>query len=127
MGATVADRLIVDAGALARLLDAAARHPHPQVRTALVALVTSGTAPAPPDPTPWCSVDEAARLLGVSERTVRRQVARGRLEHRREGRRLLIATRCLAPNGPMRTREDTRSDNRCAGRHGDHQQGDQRR
>ena len=108
-------RLLIDADHLAALLEAATARPDPAVATAVAALVRSGTAP-PAEP--WCSVDEAARLLGVSERTVRRAAARGDLEHRRVGRRLLIARRAVT--GPERTRADTRQDSGPTARHGDH-------
>jgi excisionase family DNA binding protein len=104
------DRLAVDAAALRRILEAAtATHPDRAALAAAVAdLVTSGTA-APARP--WLSVDEAARLLGVSEKTVRRQVARGHLAHRRVGRRLLIAATALAPNvGSDRVRKPGRAE-----------------
>ena len=94
-------RLLVDAAALGRLIAAATARPDPAVAAALSDLVRSGTAP-PPEP--WVAVDAAARLLGVSERTVRRAVARGDLEHRRVGRRLLIARRAVT--GPHRTAQD---------------------
>lgn len=38
----------------------------------------------------WVSVSEAAGVLSVSERTVRRRVASGELPSRRDGRRLLV-------------------------------------
>lgn len=97
-------RLLVDADALTRLLHAAARTGDPTLRAALVELIRTGTAPAP-QPRPWLPIGEAAALLDVSERTVRREVARGRLPHRRVGRRLLIAAAAL--NGPQRTGADT--------------------
>lgn len=67
---------------------------------------------------PWLSVADAARLLGVSDRTVRRAVTRGDLEHRRIGRRVLIARDALT--GPDRTRADNRLAPRPPGRHGHH-------
>ena len=71
--------------------------------------LATGRPPAPRrPPRPWCSVAEAARLLGVSDRTVRRAVARGDLPHRRVGRRLLIEREALT--GPDRTRADTGRD-----------------
>jgi excisionase family DNA binding protein len=112
----VADRLLVDADALARLLHAAADRPDPTLRAALVELVRSGTAPAP-SPRPWLSLSEAAELLGVNERTVRREVERGRLDHRRIGRRLLIAAEAVG--GPGRTRADTGPDSTTAAGHRD--------
>ena len=111
----MSERLTVDAAALSRLLHAAADRPDPELRRALVALVNSGTGPAP-SPRPWLSVAEAADLLDVSERTVRREVARGRLPHRRLGRRLLIAAEAVT--GPERTRTDTGNDTGHVGRHG---------
>jgi excisionase family DNA binding protein len=105
--ATVARRLLVDADALGRVV-AAATSPDPnQLRAALAALVAAGIGTPS---RPWLTVTEAARTYGVSERTVRREVARGRLEHRRVGRRLLIAATSLAPNGPERTPADTPPD-----------------
>jgi excisionase family DNA binding protein len=109
-------RLLVDADALGRVV-AAATSPDPrELRAALAALVAAGIG------TPirrWVDVPEAARTLGVSERTIRREVARGRLEHRRVGRRLLIAAAFLAPSGPEWTRADTPHDSSPAARHGD--------
>jgi excisionase family DNA binding protein len=110
-------RRLVDADALTELCAAAAQ-PHPDPSRLRVALAALAAAESVTPSRPWCSVDEAARTLGVSERTIRRQVARGRLEHRREGRRLLIAATSLAPRGPERTRADTRHDNGGAARHG---------
>jgi excisionase family DNA binding protein len=97
-------RLLVDADALAALLHAAAGHRDPNLRAAAVDLVRTGTAPAP-TPRPWLPLPEAAALLDVSERTVRREVERGRLAHRRVGRRLLIAAEAIT--GPGRTTADT--------------------
>jgi excisionase family DNA binding protein len=101
-------RLLVDADALRALLEAATGRPDPAaVASAVAALLTSGTAPPA---RPWLSVDEAARQLGVSERTVRRHAATGQLRSRRLGRRLLIASEALT--GPERTRADTVRDTR---------------
>ena len=108
-------RLLVDADALTRLLEAALARPNPAATAAASDLLWYGTT-KPPDP--WCSVDEAARLLGVSERTVRRAVQRGELPHRRVGRRLLIARRAVT--GPERTRADTPQDTGPTARQGDH-------
>jgi excisionase family DNA binding protein len=108
-------RLLVDADALGRVVAAATSEDPRHLRAALAALVAAGIGtPA----RPWVDVPEAARTLGVSERTVRRQVARGRLDHRREGRRLLIAATSLAPSGPERTPADTPRDGRADTRHG---------
>ncbi len=41
------------------------------------------------------SIDEAAWSLGLSERTVRRAINSGQLEHRRIGDRVLIPIRAL--------------------------------
>ncbi len=41
------------------------------------------------------SIDEAAWSLGLSERTVRRAIKSGQLEHRRIGDRVLIPIRAL--------------------------------
>jgi len=38
----------------------------------------------------WVSISEAAGVLSVSERTVRRRIDRGELESKRDGRRLLV-------------------------------------
>lgn len=54
------------------------------------ARVTAGTA--------FCSVAEAAQLLGVNEETVRRAYARGELAGKRLGDRLLLSRQdVLAP------------------------------
>ena len=101
-------RLIVDRDALAELIAAASEdRPGPRVRAALVALIDRGTRPAP-EPRPWMSVTEAARALGVSERTVRDHANRGELTHQRIGRRLLIHhTAVAAPDGTVRSGAET--------------------
>jgi excisionase family DNA binding protein len=80
-------RVAVDADALEQLLAAAIDTDDPPVRRAVARLVATGAAPTGRT---WLPVDQAAALLGVSDRTVRRAVARGDLEHLRVGRRLLI-------------------------------------
>jgi excisionase family DNA binding protein len=95
----------VDGHALAALIEAATGpRPDPAaVRAALVALAATG----PPTVGPWVSVDQAATVLGVSERTVRRAIARGDLAHRRVGRRVLVPRAALTPSaGRDRTRGD---------------------
>jgi len=92
-------RRLVDVDAFRALLDAAAApRPDPyELRRALSLLAAAeSTNPS----RPWLSVDEAARLLGVSERTVRRHAAAGTLPSRRIGRRLLIAAEAVT--GPAR-------------------------
>jgi len=69
-------RLIVDAAALGRLVEAAHLARDPAVAAALADLIEAGTGR---EPSPWLTVPEAARALQVSERTIRRQVARGAL------------------------------------------------
>ena len=54
----------------------------------------------------WVSVTEAAVLAGVSERTVRRWIKRGRLTSARRGQALLVSVDSLAasrghPDGPV--------------------------
>lgn len=43
----------------------------------------------------WCSVAEAAGVLGVSVRSVYRQVKAGTIESRRVGERVVVARRAL--------------------------------
>lgn len=45
----------------------------------------------------WVSVQEAAGLLGKSERTIRRWVDTHKLAHRREGRRIYVNIANYAP------------------------------
>jgi excisionase family DNA binding protein len=96
----------VDGPALAALIAAAAGRPDPErIAAALGSLLATGTRAAPRD---WLTVPETADLLGVAERTVRRAVARGDLEHLRVGRRLLIrrprpGRTAADPSGPERT------------------------
>lgn len=45
----------------------------------------------------WVSVQEAAGLLGKSERTIRRWVDTDKLAHRREGRRVYVNVTDYAP------------------------------
>jgi excisionase family DNA binding protein len=99
--AVVSGRLIVDAAALARLVAAAADRPHPDLRAALVALVSTGTAPAP-DRRPWLSPAEAAELLGVSLTTVRRRIADGTIPASKLGQLWRIPTGALT-NGRQRS------------------------
>ena len=40
----------------------------------------------------WLTLDQAAERLGCSADAVRMRVKRGRLEHRRQGRRLYVST-----------------------------------
>ena len=112
----MSERLTVDAAALSRLLHAAADRPDPELRRALVALVNSGTGPAP-SPRPWLSVAEAAELLGVCERTVRDHAKADRLPHRRVGRRLLIHV--SAVTGTDRNGAETVGPSGNGVRHGD--------
>jgi excisionase family DNA binding protein len=44
---------------------------------------------------PWLTLAEAAERLGCSTDAVRMRVKRGRLEHRRQGRRLYISAESL--------------------------------
>ena len=94
-------RLIVDAAALGRLVEAAHLARDPAVAAALADLIEAGTGRDQP---PWLTVPEAARALQVSERTIRRQVARGALPHRRIGTSLRIAR--TAVFGPHPTTTD---------------------
>ena len=49
----------------------------------------------------WCSIAEAARLLGISERAVRKRIDAGRLETRREANGNRVRTRVAVPSpGP---------------------------
>ncbi len=49
----------------------------------------------------WCSIAEAARLLGISERAVRKRIDAGRLETRREAIGNRVRTRVAVPRpGP---------------------------
>ena len=49
----------------------------------------------------WCSIAEAARLLGISERAVRKRIDAGRLETRREAIGNQVRTRVAVPSpGP---------------------------
>jgi hypothetical protein len=50
----------------------------------------------------WCTVAEAARALGVTERAVRRRIARGTLDSRRAvtGNRVLTLVRLPADTAP---------------------------
>ncbi len=50
-----------------------------------VATSTEGT------PRPWLTVAEAAERLGCSADAIRMRCSRGRLEHRRQGRRLYVS------------------------------------
>lgn len=45
--------------------------------------------PKAPTPTYWLSIDEAAAILGLSSKTVRRYIAAGRLEAKRVGPKLI--------------------------------------
>jgi excisionase family DNA binding protein len=99
----------VDAAALRRLVAAAVAADPERIAVALGSLLSSGTRAAPGD---WLTVDQAAHLLAVSTRTVRRRCHDGSLPHRRLGRRLLVARSALDPpsrpvadrTGPERTR-----------------------
>ncbi len=87
-------RTIVDTAALHRLLLAVQAHaqrsrvPDPDLYAAVAGVLT-GSAPAPA-PRTHLSIGETADALGVSERTIRRRLADGELDHRRLGRRVLI-------------------------------------
>jgi excisionase family DNA binding protein len=48
-----------------------------------------------PSARPWLTLDEAAEQLGCSPDAVRMRVNRGRLEHRRHGRRLYVSRASL--------------------------------
>jgi len=52
--------------------------------------VSAALADVTPNGSPWLSVAEAANHLGVSERTVERDLARGRLRSSAIGRRRLL-------------------------------------
>jgi excisionase family DNA binding protein len=83
----------VDAAALRRLIAAATGTPDPTgIGHALADLLATGTRAGD-----WLTVDQAAHLLGVSARTVRRRCHDGTLPHRRLGRLLLVARAALAP------------------------------
>jgi excisionase family DNA binding protein len=51
-------------------------------------------------PAQWLSVDKTAKCLACSTQTVTAMCARGELQHRRAGRRLLIAAASLRPAAP---------------------------
>jgi excisionase family DNA binding protein len=56
-----------------------------RVATALAAL------PAANVPAPWLTLEQAAGRLGCSTDAVRMRVKRGRLNHRRQGRRVYVS------------------------------------
>jgi excisionase family DNA binding protein len=102
-------RVSVDSAALRGLIEAAAARDHDSIGPAVAALIERGAGPAAAR-RPWLSVSETATVLGVSQRTVRRHVAAGRLPHRRVGRRVLIPRTAVDPNGPQWTAADKPGD-----------------
>jgi excisionase family DNA binding protein len=59
--------------------------------TERVAAALATIAPAESREARWLTVEQAAERLGCSPDAVRMRVRRGRLEHRRQGRRLYVA------------------------------------
>jgi excisionase family DNA binding protein len=81
----------------------------PEVVTALLALVDERLAAVtvPNDGSPWFSLDEAAAYLRVSERTLERLIARGKLPSTTLGRRRLVHRDHLDELGRATTGEET--------------------
>lgn len=76
---------------LARALVTAIRN-DPELRAELQGLLADSTT-AQPEPAgrKWLTVAEAAERLACTPDAVRMRCSRGRLEHRRQGRRLYVA------------------------------------
>jgi excisionase family DNA binding protein len=74
---------------LARALVAAIRD-DPELRDELRGLLVDTTAEGTPAPK-WLTVAQAAERLACTPDAVRMRCSRGRLEHRRQGRRLYVS------------------------------------
>ena len=75
---------------LARALVGAIRE-DPDLRDELRGLLADTTARPTPASRKWLTVEQAAERLACSPDAVRMRCSRGRLEHRRQGRRLYVS------------------------------------
>jgi excisionase family DNA binding protein len=75
---------------LARALVAAIRD-DPDLRDELRGLLVDTTAEPTPASRKWLTVAEAAERLACTPDAVRMRCSRGRLDHRRQGRRLYVS------------------------------------
>lgn len=64
---------------------------HPRLDELVQARVEQALAERVPPPRAWLTLPEAAERLGCSPDAVRMRVHRGRLDHRRHGRRLYVS------------------------------------
>ena len=64
---------------------------HPRLEALVQARVEQSLAEREPHPRAWLTLAEAAEQLGCTPDAVRMRINRGRLEHRRHGRRVYVS------------------------------------